>query len=88
MTLTVEQVRANVRAHATSILREVDVYLASGQAWMTTPQIAAVTAYRQAMAAMLSPDVDVAFGRVPWPVWPASVAPPPGIVPPSPVSME
>lgn len=88
MTLTVEQVRANVRAHATSLLREVDAYLGSGQVWMTKAQIAAVAGYRKAMAAMLAPDADVAFGRVPWPIWPASVAPPPGIVPPVPVSME
>lgn len=84
MMLAIEQVRANVLAHSTSILREVDVYLASGQAWMTVEQIGAVTAYRQAMAAM--PQADVSFGHVPWPVWPASVAPPPGISMPTPVN--
>jgi len=84
MTLTVEQVRANVVAHSTSILREVDVYLAAGQAWMTAEQIGAVAAYRQAMAAM--PQAEVSFGHIPWPVWPAIVAAPPGIVMPSPVN--
>lgn len=82
--LTVEHVRANVAAHSTSLLREVDVYLAAGQAWMSVEQIGAVTAYRQAMAAM--PQAEVAYGRVPWPVWPAGVAPPPGIVLPAPVT--
>ncbi len=84
MTLTIEQVRANVLAHSTSLLREVDVYLAAGQAWMSVEQIGAVAAYRQAMAAM--PQASVSYGHVPWPVWPASVPPPPGIVLPAPVN--
>lgn len=82
-TISDDHVLATVRAHRNGLLAATDAMVSVPDFPISAPQKAALIAYRQAMATM--PQAEVAFGHIPWPVWPATVPSPPGVVMPAPV---
>lgn len=82
-TIPADHVLATVRAHRNGLLAATDAMVSVPDFPISAPQKAALIAYRQALRDL--PESPISFGSIPWPVWPATVPPPPGVVMPAPV---